>query len=101
MKKLMFSLLFIAGSTAFACKSNEAQVFGKVLNVASDSNKCSYLIRLDEVMQHRVCSLDAAMEGRVVIVHQLDNRNGCRFKVGESMSGILVQEQNKDFIQLD
>jgi len=87
MKKLLSVIVFLAGTSAFACGQQEAQFIGKVINLTKTTNGCTFEISFTMYNVSGVCPLD---EGEVAGTKFADLN--CSLKNGSPISGYLVKK---------
>lgn len=89
---LLAVVTFIIFNQAFAC-IGEAQLIGKVKSVKKTQISCSvFLTTNSQINLSMVCPLDDASLFQNGIMVDLVDGHDCPFIVGDSISGILVDD---------
>lgn len=102
---LFLVLALVSNSSYAACLQNEAQIFGDIVQIegdypAPDTPICETTLKLTQVQQHANCPVNSAVENTKIVIYKLKSNTSCH-KVGDTLSGVLVERLSDGYLYLE
>jgi hypothetical protein len=93
---LILGTLITSLDSQAGCKTYEALIFGGVAQATKIGDVCLLEVNVDEISEHRLCPL-----ARVDIELSKIEDKACKYKLGDSIDGYIIQTPGDKYLLLD